>query len=48
VRQWNLGNAGLEAEQRLDLPPLDAAELKHRFGQILGPFTGSDLLGYHL
>ena len=37
-----------EAEQKLEQPPFDGAELKYRFGRHLEKLTGSDVFGYRL
>jgi sulfopyruvate decarboxylase subunit beta len=36
------------AEQKLAQPPIDAAELKYRFGRNLERLSGSDVFGYRL
>jgi sulfopyruvate decarboxylase subunit beta len=35
-----------DAEQKLEQPPFDGAELKYRFGRHLEQITGSDVFGY--
>ena len=37
-----------DAEQKLEQPPLDAPELKYRFGRHVERVTGCDVFGYKL
>jgi thiamine pyrophosphate-dependent acetolactate synthase large subunit-like protein len=37
-----------DAEQKLEQPPFDGAELKYRFGRNVERLTGSDVFGYRL
>jgi hypothetical protein len=37
-----------DAEQKLEQPPIDAPEMKYRFGRHVESVTGSSIFGYRL